>query len=151
MNGLGALAAEDRWVMDGNYGGTLDLRLAACDSVVFLDISRSVCVARVVLRWFRYIGRSRPEVAPGCRERLTWDFLVCVWNYARRRRPDVLRRLTEVCRAWRSLPPGVHSARMAVVGSTRVARSDGIQAASTAVMKRTSTTPTSTSGSRGDT
>ncbi len=26
------------WIMDGNYGGTLNIRLAACDAVVFLDI-----------------------------------------------------------------------------------------------------------------
>jgi hypothetical protein len=37
-------------VIDGNYGGTLAARLAACDTVVFLDLPRIVCAWRVVRR-----------------------------------------------------------------------------------------------------
>ena len=91
-----ALVAGDAWVMDGNYGGTLDVRLAACDTVVFLDLPRTLCVARVLRRRVLYAGRSRPDVAPGCPERLTWEFLRWVWSYPRRRRPAVLRRLAAV-------------------------------------------------------
>ena len=29
------LIKGDSWILDGNYGGTLDLRLAACDGVIF--------------------------------------------------------------------------------------------------------------------
>ena len=29
------IAARPAWIMDGNYGGTLDRRLAACDTVIF--------------------------------------------------------------------------------------------------------------------
>lgn len=90
---VAALAAGDQWVMDGNYGGTLDIRLPRCDSVVFLDLARYVCISRIVSRWLRFAGRSRPEMAPGCPERLSWDFLVWVWTYPHRRRPDILRRL----------------------------------------------------------
>ena len=87
------LAAEPAWVMDGNYGGTLDLRLAACDTVVFLDLPRVVCLWRVLRRRLRYRGRSRPDVAPGCPERLDREFVRWVWTYPRQRRPEVLRRL----------------------------------------------------------
>src|SRR5213594_3446981 len=54
------MVVQPRWVMDGNYGGTLDLRLASCDSVVFLDLPRRVCLWRIVKRHFRYRGRTRP-------------------------------------------------------------------------------------------
>jgi adenylate kinase family enzyme len=87
------LLAQPRWVMDGNYGGTLDLRLAACDSVIFLDLPTRVCMWRILKRSVLYRGRSRPDVAPGCPERLTWEFVRWVWTYRKRRRPGILERL----------------------------------------------------------
>ena len=90
---VGALIAAPAWVMDGNYGGTLDLRLAASDTVVFLDLPRVVCLWRIVRRALRWRGRSRPDMAPGCPETLSWEFVRWVWSYPRTRRPGVLRRL----------------------------------------------------------
>ena len=90
---VAALCARDAWVMDGNYGGTLDMRLAACDTVIFLDLPRAVCVARVVRRWLRYRGRRRPDMAAGCDEQVTVEFLRWIWDYPRSRRPGVLQRL----------------------------------------------------------
>jgi adenylate kinase family enzyme len=87
------LVARPRWVMDGNYGGTLDVRLAACDSVVFLDLPRPVCLWRIVKRRMRYFGRTRPDLVPGCPERLSWEFVWWVWTYRKRRRAGVLERL----------------------------------------------------------
>nr|HEX4316038.1 DNA topology modulation protein [Kofleriaceae bacterium] len=87
------LAARAAWIMDGNYGGTLDRRLAACDTVVFLDLPRAVCLWRAVRRAARYWGRTRPDMAPGCPETLTWEFVHWIWTYPRLRRPDILRRL----------------------------------------------------------
>ena len=90
------LTARDAWVMDGNYGGTLPQRLAACDAVIFLDLPRTVCVWRVIRRVFQYAGQSRPDMAPGCPEQVSLKFLWWVWTYRTRRRPDVLRRLSEL-------------------------------------------------------
>jgi adenylate kinase family enzyme len=87
------LIARPRWVMDGNYGGTLDMRLAACDSVIFLDLPRRVCVWRILKRRWRHSGRRRPDVAPGCPERVTWEFVRWVWTYRKRRRGGMLERL----------------------------------------------------------
>ncbi|MBL0172084.1 MAG: DNA topology modulation protein [Gemmatimonadaceae bacterium] len=87
------LVARDVWVMDGNYGGTMVQRLAACDTVVFLDLPRVVCLWRLVRRALRYAGRSRPDMTPGCPERLSWEFVWWVWTYPSRRRPQVLQRL----------------------------------------------------------
>ena len=72
---LGEVVASDRWILDGNYGGTLDLRLAACDTVVFLDLPRWVCLHQST--WAMVVA-SRPKSAdmrPGCPERLSWEFL----------------------------------------------------------------------------
>jgi adenylate kinase family enzyme len=81
------------WVIDGNYGRTLDIRLARCDTVVFLDLPRAVCLWRALKRRIVFRGRPRPDMAPGCPEQLTWEFLQWIWTYPVRRRPDVLQRL----------------------------------------------------------
>lgn len=39
------------------------------------------------------LGRARPDMPAGCPERLSWEFIVWVWNYPVRRRPDVLAKL----------------------------------------------------------
>jgi len=84
------LCARESWVMDGNYSGTLESRLAACDTVVFLDLPRVVCAWRVFKRWLTYRGVSRPDMAEGCHEQLDLKFLLWVWNYSKRTRPKVL-------------------------------------------------------------
>jgi adenylate kinase family enzyme len=84
------LVAGEEWVMDGNYGGTLERRLEAADAVVFLDLPRTICLARVVRRRIRYIGRSRPDMTPGCPERLSWEFLRWIWEYPAKRGPKIL-------------------------------------------------------------
>ena len=86
------LAAEERWIIDGNYRSTLAERLPRADLVVLLDLPRRVALARVVRRWAvaRLRGRARPDMAPGCPERLRWEFLRYVWRYPQRR-PELLR------------------------------------------------------------
>lgn len=84
-----AMVAQPRWVMDGNYGGTLPLRLASADLVVFLDFPTWRCVLRVLRRTAAGLGRARADVAPGCPERFDWPFLKFVWSYRRVHRPRV--------------------------------------------------------------
>ena len=69
------LAARERWVMDGNYGGTLALRLQRADTVVWLDFPVWICLWRIIRRAARYRGRVRPDMAEGCPERLEWEFV----------------------------------------------------------------------------
>src|SRR5437667_10702544 len=47
------LITAEKWTIDGNYGGTLDLRLAACATVVFLDLLRLVWLWRGLARPLR--------------------------------------------------------------------------------------------------
>jgi adenylate kinase family enzyme len=90
------LLRRDSWIMDGNYSGTLELRLHACDTVIFLDLSRTVCVWRVMKRLLRYWNRSRPDMADECREKFNLEFLRWVWSYPQRTRPKVIERLKEI-------------------------------------------------------
>ncbi len=89
------LAAGDAWVIDGNYGGTMGTRLARADTVVLVDLPRTVCVYRAVKRALRYRNRSRPDMAPGCEEKFDRAFLKWIWDYPATRRPAILARLRE--------------------------------------------------------
>jgi len=90
------LVEGDRWIMDGHFGGTLDLRLSACDTAIFLDRSRWLCFWRVTKRALRHDGRGRPDMAPGCSEKADWAFLRWVWGFPRERRPALVARLAEL-------------------------------------------------------
>ena len=85
------LVAGDAWIIDGNYLSTLELRLGAADTVVFLDVSRWRCVWRATRRVL--IGRGRANTAAGCPERLGrrhLSFLSYIWSFKRDARPGVL-------------------------------------------------------------
>jgi adenylate kinase family enzyme len=88
------LAAGEDWIMDGNYGGSLERRLARAQAAVFMDVPRLTCLRRVILRSWRYRGRPGPGLPDGCPERLEWQFLVWVWNYENRSRNRVVSLLT---------------------------------------------------------
>lgn len=50
--------AQDQWIIDGNYGSTMELRIAACDTVFFLDYSVQVCLEGVTVRR----GKARSDM-----------------------------------------------------------------------------------------
>lgn len=89
------LLNQDSWIMDGNYSGTLDLRLKACDTVIFLDIARPICLWRLFKRQMLYRKKGRPDMAQGCPERFNIEFIIWVWNYRKRTRPKVIEKLRE--------------------------------------------------------
>ncbi len=89
------LASADSWIMDGNFSGTLEQRLKSCDTVVFLDMPRLLCLWRVLKRRVLYRKGSRPDMAEGCPEQLNLEFVSWIWNYSQRSRPKVVRLLKE--------------------------------------------------------
>jgi adenylate kinase family enzyme len=85
---------REAWVIDGNYGGsgTLEARMDACDTIVYLDFPRRVCLWRVFRRIVRYYGQTRPDLADDCPEKLDPEFIKWVWDTPKRR-PAALERL----------------------------------------------------------
>ena len=73
------LVSADRWIIDGNYSSTLDLRLKRADVVIVLAFARWRCFLRVLKRWVTHYGRA--VQAPGCPERVSFKFLKWIWNY----------------------------------------------------------------------
>lgn len=73
-------AAE--WIFEGNHSRSFDERAELADLIVVLRLGRVRRVARTMWRSLRYLGRTRPDMAPGCPERLEWDFhFNWVWQY----------------------------------------------------------------------
>ena len=83
------LCSRPAWIMDGNYHGTLPIRLPRADTVVWLDYPRHVCIRRVLLRIAKGYGRVREGMAAGCKEHFDLEFLRYVWNFNARHRPRI--------------------------------------------------------------
>lgn len=77
----------EAWIMDGNFGGTMEMRMAACDTVIFLELPRLVCIYRILKRVARHYGKKRPDMAEGCNEKFDWKFIKWVWNYPEKTKP----------------------------------------------------------------
>ncbi|MFW9974667.1 MAG: AAA family ATPase, partial [Candidatus Thorarchaeota archaeon] len=85
------LISSDSWVMDDNYTSTLKLRSAAADTIIFIDIPRRLSYLRVISRFLRFRGRTRPDLTEDCPEKIDWDFIRWIWDYPRTRKPVILR------------------------------------------------------------
>jgi adenylate kinase family enzyme len=84
------LLSTEAWIVDGNHGGTLDVRLAKADTVIILSLSRFTCVWRALMRTVR--NRGRAIQAEGCPQRIDRDFLKFlrwIWRYPVDSRPRV--------------------------------------------------------------
>ncbi len=87
------LVAGERWIIDGNYKSTLDLRLVACDTVIFMDMPRLVCLWNVLKRRVMYHGKTRPDLSPECPEKIDLEFLRWIWHFKRDIRPGIVQKL----------------------------------------------------------
>lgn len=105
------LARGDRWIIDGNFGGTMEIRLAAADTVVFLDFPRVLCTYRAIKRAIAFRNKTRPDMGPGCIEKFDLEFLRWIWQFPEKTAPRIeerLRRLRPDVRLYRlSSPKGV--------------------------------------------
>ncbi|QVY62552.1 DNA topology modulation protein [Cytobacillus gottheilii] len=90
------LVEKEEWIIDGNYGGTMEIRLNAADTIIFLDIHRTICVYRAFKRLLKYRNKTRPDMGEGCKERFDLDFLQWIWNYPKTKRPEILKRLNQM-------------------------------------------------------
>ena len=85
--------AGPRWIIDGNYGRTLPLRLARADTVVWLDFPVLLCLVRIVRRAMRYRGEVRPDMAEGCPEQMSWEFFSYTARFPREGRRRIVDKL----------------------------------------------------------
>lgn len=79
---------HDEWIIDGNYGSTLELRMRACDTVFFLDYPVEVCLAGIESRK----GKFRPDMPwiETSENSNNEEFISFIKNYNSDSRPKVL-------------------------------------------------------------
>ena len=77
--------AGDAWIIDGNYGATMEARLAACDTVIFLDYPAEVCLAGVKAR----SGKPRSDM-PWFETEEDEKFSEFIKGFAERECPKIL-------------------------------------------------------------
>ena len=85
-------AERPAWVIDGNYtsNGAGELRCTRADTVLWFDLARWICMVSVLRRSVIGYGVVRPEMAPGCPEKIDLAFYRYVWTYRAVQRPKML-------------------------------------------------------------
>ena len=82
---LSAVLEKNEWIIDGNYGSTMELRMAACDTVIFLDYPLDVCLDGIKER------REKPRSdMPWIETEEDAEFIEFIKNYNEQQKPKVL-------------------------------------------------------------
>jgi adenylate kinase family enzyme len=81
------LVVQERWVIEGNYASTLPIRLAAADTVIFLDLPATTCLWGIAQRRWQYRGGQHQQ--EGVFDRITWSFVKYIWGYRASMKPKV--------------------------------------------------------------
>jgi adenylate kinase family enzyme len=89
------LIQKEEWIIDGNYGSTLELRMREADTIISFDLSKWITTYRVVKRRIQYHGKTRPDLNEDCPEQLDWEFIKWVWNFRKTRMPGILEKLVK--------------------------------------------------------
>ena len=82
---LSAVLKKDEWIIDGNYGSTMELRMAACDTVIFLDYPLDVCLDGIRARR----GKPRSDM-PWIETEEDAEFIEFIKSYNEQQKPKVL-------------------------------------------------------------
>ncbi len=89
-------ANQPSWIIDGNYGGTMDIRLEKADTIIYLDRSRWLCTWRILKRTIQSYGKTRADMAEGCAERFDLEFIHYTFIFNTIKRPKLLKKLNSI-------------------------------------------------------
>ena len=98
---LGRALELDRWIIDGNFSRTIQPRLEKCDTVIYLDFNRWLCLCGMCQRVLGNYGKVRPDMSSGCPERFDWEFVKFIWNFNKNNR---VRNYTWIAQAKQARP-----------------------------------------------
>lgn len=84
------LIAHEAWIIDGNYTNTQQVRFERANHIIFFDFPTHLALWGIFKRVWQDHGKTRPDMAPGCPERLNLKFLRYIYNFNRDYRPQIL-------------------------------------------------------------
>lgn len=90
LHRLNNVLSENEWIIDGNYGSTMELRISVCDTVFFLDYDVDVCLSGINERK----GKQRPDM-PWIETEDDEEFLQFIRDYNTNSRPKVIELLNK--------------------------------------------------------
>lgn len=79
---------NNEWIIDGNYGSTMEMRIKQCDTVIFLDFPTDICIEGIRQRQ----GKQRSDM-PWIESDEDAEFIEFVKNYNMQSRPKVIKLL----------------------------------------------------------
>jgi len=82
---LGEILQGDKWIIDGDYSRTYEVRFKACDTVIFLDLNFEECMSGIKER----VGKKRSDI-PWTEQELDPELVKLVDNYDSDNRPVIL-------------------------------------------------------------
>lgn len=82
---LAGVLQKPEWIIDGNYGSTMEQRLRACDTVVFLDYPPELCLKGIRERQ----GQTRSDLPWVERDEDT-EFLAFIKDFPSQGRPQIM-------------------------------------------------------------
>jgi adenylate kinase family enzyme len=84
------LVRVDRWVMDGTFSESFDLRFPFADKIIIVNLPRTICLYRAIARVLKYSRiKRRPDMADGCDETFDLGFYKYIWNYNKKVLPQI--------------------------------------------------------------
>ncbi|WP_054709834.1 topology modulation protein [Bacillus sp. JCM 19041] len=92
------VAAQESWIIEGNYNSTFGIRTERADTIIYLELPLRVCLYRVFKRWLTNIGKTRSDMASGCKEKIDYafiKFIVTTYRPRKRKMADRLQHFLE--------------------------------------------------------
>jgi adenylate kinase family enzyme len=90
------IVKQEKWIIEGNYTNTYDVRVPHADTIIYLELSLMRCLFRVFKRTYSNLGKNRNDVGEGCPERFEWEFFHYILTTHRRRKKAMPERLREM-------------------------------------------------------
>lgn len=81
---LNEILVTDKWIIDGNYQRTIEMRLEKCDTVFLMDFPLEVCLAGAMSR----VGKKRDDM-PWVEEKLDEEFRQWIVDFPKKKLPEI--------------------------------------------------------------